>query len=126
MSRRSIHQQLSRSLEEVFIRAEFRTKSLGGPLFPNAKEIRAIVAYLRVLTHPGEAVSMRRILTRPRPRDGIVPKACVAVDAVEHRRQASVVFFRRCLHEAAHRRQCAVLNTSTRADRRLRGFVRAA
>ena len=44
----------------------FRTKSSGGVRFYERREIRDIVAYLRVLDNPGDAVSMRRILNTPR------------------------------------------------------------
>ncbi len=56
----------SRSLEEVFIRAGIPYKVVGGVRFYERKEIRDIVAYLRVLDNPGDAVSLRRILNTPR------------------------------------------------------------
>ena len=52
----------SRALEEVFIRAGIPYKVVGGVRFYERREIRDIVAYLRVLDNPGDAVSMRRIL----------------------------------------------------------------
>ncbi|HUH71349.1 MAG TPA: DNA helicase PcrA [Mycobacterium sp.] len=71
----------SRSLEEVFIRAGIPYKVVGGVRFYERKEIRDIVAYLRVLDNPGDAVSMRRILNTPRRGIGDRAEVCVAVYA---------------------------------------------
>jgi DNA helicase-2/ATP-dependent DNA helicase PcrA len=71
----------SRALEEVFIRAGIPYKVVGGVRFYERREIRDIVAYLRVLDNPGDAVSMRRILNTPRRGIGDRAEACVAVHA---------------------------------------------
>jgi DNA helicase-2/ATP-dependent DNA helicase PcrA len=71
----------SRALEEVFIRAGIPYKVVGGVRFYERKEIRDIVAYLRVLDNPGDAVSMRRILNTPRRGIGDRAEACVSVYA---------------------------------------------
>ena len=71
----------SRPLEEVFIRSGIPYKVVGGVRFYERKEIRDIVAYLRVLDNPGDAVSMRRILNTPRRGIGDRAEACVAVHA---------------------------------------------
>src|ERR1700733_4569201 len=71
----------SRSLEEVFIRAGIPYKVVGGVRFYERREIRDIVAYLRVLDNPGDAVSLRRVLNTPRRGIGDRAEACVAVSA---------------------------------------------
>ncbi|MUL85729.1 MULTISPECIES: DNA helicase PcrA [unclassified Mycolicibacterium] len=71
----------SRALEEVFIRAGIPYKVVGGVRFYERREIRDVVAYLRVLDNPGDAVSMRRILNTPRRGIGDRAEACVAVYA---------------------------------------------
>ncbi|MUM15546.1 ATP-dependent DNA helicase PcrA [Mycobacterium sp. CBMA 623] len=71
----------SRSVEEIFIRSGIPYKVVGGVRFYERKEIRDIVAYLRVLTNPGDAVSLRRILNTPRRGIGDRAEACVAVHA---------------------------------------------
>lgn len=71
----------SRALEEVFIRAGISYKVVGGVRFYERREIRDIVAYLRVLDNPGDSVSMRRILNTPRRGIGDRAEACVAVYA---------------------------------------------
>ena len=65
----------------MFIRAGIPYKVVGGVRFYERKEIRDIVAYLRVLDNPGDAVSMRRILNTPRRGIGDRAEACVAVYA---------------------------------------------
>ncbi|MGB8408266.1 MAG: DNA helicase PcrA [Mycobacterium sp.] len=71
----------SRAVEDVLIRAGIPYKVVGGMRFYERKEIRDIVAYLRVLDNPGDAVSMRRILNTPRRGIGDRAEACVAVYA---------------------------------------------
>ena len=71
----------SRALEEVFIRTGIPYKVVGGVRFYERKEIRDIVAYLRVLDNPGDTVSLRRILNTPRRGIGDRAEACVAVHA---------------------------------------------
>jgi DNA helicase-2/ATP-dependent DNA helicase PcrA len=71
----------SRALEEVFIRVGIPYKVVGGVRFYERREIRDIVAYLRVLDNPGDSVSMRRILNTPRRGIGDRAEACVAVYA---------------------------------------------
>ena len=71
----------SRSFEEVFIRAGIPYKVVGGVRFYERKEIRDIIAYLRVLDNPGDAVGLRRILNTPRRGIGDRAEACVAVYA---------------------------------------------
>jgi DNA helicase-2/ATP-dependent DNA helicase PcrA len=71
----------SRSLEEVFIRTGIPYKVVGGVRFYERKEIRDMVAYLRVLDNPGDTVSLRRILNTPRRGIGDRAEACVGVHA---------------------------------------------
>ncbi len=71
----------SRAVEEVFIRAGIPYKVVGGVRFYERREIRDIVAYLRVLDNPGDTVSLRRILNTPRRGIGDRAEACVAVHA---------------------------------------------
>ncbi|NLG55676.1 MAG: DNA helicase PcrA [Rhodococcus sp.] len=71
----------SRSLEEVFIRHGVPYKVVGGVRFYERKEVRDIVAYLRVLANPDDTVSLRRILNTPRRGIGDRAEACIAVHA---------------------------------------------
>lgn len=105
----------SRSLEEVLIRAGIPYKVVGGVRFYERKEIRDIVAYLRVLDNPGDAVSLRRILNTPRRGIGDRAEACVAVYA-----ENTGVGFGDALIAAA---QGKVPMLNTRAEKAIAGFV---
>lgn len=105
----------SRSLEEVLIRAGIPYKIVGGVRFYERKEIRDIVAYLRVLDNPGDAVSLRRILNTPRRGIGDRAEACVAVYA-----ENTGVGFGDALVAAA---QGKVPMLNTRAEKAIAGFV---
>ncbi|WP_430331325.1 DNA helicase PcrA [Rhodococcus sp. ACT016] len=71
----------SRALEEIFIRLGIPYKVVGGTRFYERKEVRDIVAYLRVLANDDDAVSLRRILNTPRRGIGDRAEACVSVYA---------------------------------------------
>lgn len=105
----------SRSLEEMLIRAGIPYKVVGGVRFYERKEIRDIVAYLRVLDNPGDAVSLRRILNTPRRGIGDRAEACVAVYA-----ENTGVGFGDALVAAA---QGKVPMLNTRAEKAIAGFV---
>ncbi len=108
----------SRAIEEVFIRAGIPYKVVGGVrFFYERREIRDIVAYLRVLDNPpGDAVSMRRILNTP-PRRGIGDRAeaCVAVYA-----ENTGANFNDALLAAAEGK---VPMLNTRSEKAIAGFV---
>src|SRR6516225_896111 len=105
----------SRSLEEVFIRAGIPYKVVGGVRFYERREIRDIVAYLRVLDNPGDAVSLRRILNTPRRGIGDRAEACVAVYA-----ENTGASFADALVAAAEGK---VPMLNTRAEKAIAGFV---
>src|ERR1700757_1880936 len=105
----------SRSLEEVFIRAGIPYKVVGGVRFYERKEIRDIVAYLRVLDNPGDSVSMRRILNTPRRGIGDRAEACVAVYA-----ENTGASFNDALQAAAEGR---VPMLNTRSEKAIAAFV---
>ncbi|MCV7191603.1 UvrD-helicase domain-containing protein [Mycolicibacterium brumae] len=105
----------SRALEEVFIRTGIPYKVVGGVRFYERKEIRDIVAYLRVLDNPGDAVSMRRILNTPRRGIGDRAEACVAVHA-----ENAGIGFNDALRDAADGK-VAMLNS--RSEKAIAGFM---
>ncbi|MCV7053754.1 UvrD-helicase domain-containing protein [Mycolicibacterium gilvum] len=105
----------SRAIEEVFIRAGIPYKVVGGVRFYERREIRDIVAYLRVLDNPGDAVSMRRILNTPRRGIGDRAEACVAVHA-----ENTGLNFNDALVAAA---EGNVPMLNTRSEKAIAGFV---
>ncbi|OAG70667.1 ATP-dependent DNA helicase PcrA [Corynebacterium ulcerans] len=63
----------SRAVEDVFMRSGIPYKVVGGTRFYERKEIRDVIAYLRLLDNPEDTVSLRRIINTP--RRGIGDKA---------------------------------------------------
>ena len=67
----------SRVFEEVFIRVGLPYKVVGGVRFYERKEVRDLLAYLRVLANPEDTVSLHRILNVPKRGIGDRAEACV-------------------------------------------------
>src|SRR5580693_734052 len=73
----------SRVFEEVFIRAGLPYKVVGGVRFYERREVRDLLAYLRLTANPDDEVSLRRILNVP--RRGIGERAEASVAALAQR-----------------------------------------
>ncbi|MEU7181504.1 MULTISPECIES: DNA helicase PcrA [Streptomyces] len=73
----------SRVFEEIFIRVGLPYKVVGGVRFYERKEVRDILAYLRVLANPEDTVPLRRILNVP--KRGIGDRAEAMIDALSAR-----------------------------------------
>ncbi|MDJ0383386.1 ATP-dependent DNA helicase [Streptomyces sp. G-G2] len=73
----------SRVFEEIFIRVGLPYKVVGGVRFYERKEVRDVLAYLRVLSNPEDAVPLRRILNVP--KRGIGDRAEAMIDALSLR-----------------------------------------
>jgi DNA helicase-2/ATP-dependent DNA helicase PcrA len=56
----------SRVFEEVFIRAGLPYKVVGGVRFYERREVRDLLAYLRLIANPADEISLRRIINVPR------------------------------------------------------------
>jgi len=103
----------SRVFEEVFIRVGLPYKVVGGVRFYERKEIRDLLAYLRVLGNPEDTVSLRRILNVP--RRGIGDRAEDLVAAFASRERMS--FWQ------ALRRPAEVPALATRSLKQIKDFV---
>ena len=77
----------SRAFEEVFIRAGLPYKVVGGVRFYERREVRDLLAYLRLIANPEDEVSLRRILNVP--RRGIGDRAEESVAALAQRDRTS-------------------------------------
>lgn len=77
----------SRVFEEIFIRVGLPYKVVGGVRFYERKEVRDVLAYLRVLANPEDSVPMRRILNVP--KRGIGDRAEAMIDALSQREKIS-------------------------------------
>ncbi|QLH22436.1 DNA helicase PcrA [Streptomyces sp. Rer75] len=73
----------SRVFEEIFIRVGLPYKVVGGVRFYERKEVRDVLAYLRVLANPEDAVPLRRIMNVP--KRGIGDRAEAMIDALAAR-----------------------------------------
>jgi DNA helicase-2/ATP-dependent DNA helicase PcrA len=77
----------SRVFEEVFIRAGMPYKVVGGVRFYERREVRDLLAYLRLLANPADEVSLRRVLNVP--RRGIGERAEEYIAALANRDRIS-------------------------------------
>ncbi|MEO3862179.1 DNA helicase PcrA [Acrocarpospora sp. B8E8] len=77
----------SRVFEEIFIRTGLPYKVVGGVRFYERKEVKDLLAYLRVLANPGDTVSLRRILNVP--KRGIGDRAEATIEAFAGRERIS-------------------------------------
>ncbi|MDF5751336.1 DNA helicase PcrA [Spongiactinospora sp. TRM90649] len=75
----------SRVFEEIFIRTGLPYKVVGGVRFYERKEVRDLLAYLRVLANPNDVVSLRRIINVPKRGIGDRAEAMVEAFATRER-----------------------------------------
>ncbi|HEV7209848.1 MAG TPA: DNA helicase PcrA, partial [Mycobacteriales bacterium] len=75
----------SRVFEDVFIRVGLPYRVVGGVRFYERREVRDLLAYLRVLANPADTVNMRRILNTPRRGIGEKAEQAVALFADRER-----------------------------------------
>jgi DNA helicase-2/ATP-dependent DNA helicase PcrA len=69
----------SRVLEEVFTRFGLPYRIVGGLRFYERREVKDVLAYLKVIVNPADTVSLKRIVNTP--RRGIGDRAIAALDA---------------------------------------------
>ncbi len=75
----------SRVFEEVFIRAGLPYRVVGGVRFYERREVRDLLAYLRLIANPADEVSLRRVINVPRRGIGDRALECVAAFAARER-----------------------------------------
>ncbi|WP_284819454.1 DNA helicase PcrA [Corynebacterium rhinophilum] len=71
----------SRALEDIFIRSGIPYKVVGGTRFYERREIRDMVAYLRIMDNPDDTVSLRRIINVPKRAIGDKAQGQIALHA---------------------------------------------
>jgi DNA helicase-2/ATP-dependent DNA helicase PcrA len=102
----------SRAFEEVFIRSGLPYRVVGGVRFYERREVRDLLAYLRLIANPEDEVSLRRVLNVPRRGIGDRTEECVAALASRDRTSFA----------AALTRPDDVPGLSPRAIRAIEGF----
>ncbi|WP_326946086.1 DNA helicase PcrA [Amycolatopsis sp. NBC_01307] len=105
----------SRVFEEIFIRLGLPYKVVGGVRFYERREVRDMIAYLRVLANPEDTVSLRRVLNVPKRGIGDRAEAVVATHAERER-----ISFAQALRDAVEDR-VPLLNP--RSVKAIGGFV---
>ncbi len=75
----------SRVFEEIFIRVGLPYRVIGGVRFYERREVRDLLAYLRVLVNPADTVNLRRILNVPKRGIGDRAEAMLAAFAERER-----------------------------------------
>jgi DNA helicase-2/ATP-dependent DNA helicase PcrA len=75
----------SRVFEEVFIRVGLPYRVVGGVRFYERREVRDLLAYLRLIANPADEVSLRRVLNTPRRGIGERAEEYVAAYAQRER-----------------------------------------
>ncbi len=64
----------SRALEEAFVRASMPYRLVGATQFYKRREVKDVIAYLRLVHNPADSVSFNRIINTP--TRGIGTKTC--------------------------------------------------
>ncbi|MCX7841925.1 MAG: DNA helicase PcrA [Clostridia bacterium] len=78
----------SRVIEEMFIREGIPYKIIGGLRFYDRKEIKDVIAYLRVIQNPSDDLSLKRIINVP--KRGIGDTTVDNAESIAVRRGASI------------------------------------
>jgi DNA helicase-2/ATP-dependent DNA helicase PcrA len=78
----------SRTFEEIFIRVGLPYRVVGGVRFYERREVRDLLAYLRLTANPEDELSLRRILNVP--KRGIGDRAVEAVSGFAQRERISL------------------------------------
>jgi len=102
----------SRVFEEIFMRAGVPYKVVGGVRFYERKEVKDLLAYLRVLVNPDDEVSLRRIINTP--KRGIGDRALDSID--EFAKHGSISFWQALTRSTSS-------DLSPRANSSIQAFV---
>lgn len=79
----------SRVLEEMLMRSGIPYKVFGGQKFYDRREVRDVIAYLRVIVNPADDVSLRRIINVPKRSIG----DSTVLELVRHARENEMPLF---------------------------------
>lgn len=103
----------SRVFEDIFLQQKIPYRIIGGLRFYERKEIKDIIAYMRVIANRQDMVSLKRIINTP--RRGIGKGSLEAVEAFAARNKIS---FSEALYRARE-----IGRLASKAQERLLGFV---
>jgi ATP-dependent DNA helicase UvrD/PcrA len=103
----------SRVVEDVFMKAGIPYRVVGGVRFYERREVKDVLAYLRAVVNPQDAVSMRRIINTP--KRGIGDQTVAALEGFA--RDEGITLLEAC------RRVEEIAVLSPRATGAVKGFV---
>ncbi len=103
---------MSRVIEEALVRSGIPYRVYGGLRFYDRKEVKDLVAYLRVLVNPDDEVSLRRVINEPKRAIGDATVDQIAAYA----QSAGLPLFAAVMDADA-------VNLPTRASTAVRGFA---
>ncbi|MGH2697278.1 MAG: 3'-5' exonuclease, partial [Actinomycetota bacterium] len=103
----------SRVIEDVFMKAGIPYRVVGGVRFYERREVKDVLAYLRALVNPQDAVSMRRVINTP--KRGIGDQTVAALEGFA--RDEGLTLLEAC------RRVEEIALLSPRATSAVKGFV---
>ncbi|MHC4156687.1 MAG: ATP-dependent helicase, partial [Planctomycetota bacterium] len=83
---------MSRAVEEVFIRSKIPYQVVRGVEFYNRKEIRDVLAYLKVLANPSDEIALIRVINTPARGIGKTTIDRLRAHAIEH----GIVLYEAC------------------------------
>ena len=78
----------SRAVEEAFLQEGMRYKLIGGTKFYDRKEVRDVLAYIRLAANPSDGLALQRIINVP-PR-GLGPRTLAELNREASNRRSSV------------------------------------
>ncbi|MCI0633433.1 MAG: DNA helicase PcrA [Actinobacteria bacterium] len=103
----------SRVLEDIFMRAGIPYRVVGGVRFYQRREIKDVLAYLRLLLNPQDTISARRVINTPKRGIG-----AATVSAIE-----SLAVFEEIPFLEAARRADVLTELGSRAKGAVAGFI---
>ncbi|WP_026691227.1 DNA helicase PcrA [Alteribacter aurantiacus] len=102
----------SRVIEEMFVKSNLNYTIVGGTKFYDRKEIKDVLAYLRVMANPDDDISLRRIINVP--KRGIGASTLVKIEQFAAMQDVSIYRALQDVHE---------IGLSARAANALREFI---
>jgi len=82
----------SRALEEIFVKNNLPYRIVGGVRFYERKEIKDVIAYLKIVANPQDALSFKRIINLPPKGVGAKSWEIIVQFAEEQNQPSSLVF----------------------------------
>ena len=114
----------SRALEEAFVRAGIPYRLIGATQFYKRREIKDVVAYLRLIHNPADTVSFNRVINTPPRKIGAKTQEKVRAWAAQHSLSPAGAVMRLATDpDAPHPFPARAANALARFGEMLRGWL---